>query len=163
MDTDNIRYIASAIQKEFNKYTNNIEITLENFGKCISAKGINDCQEIFLWIRILPSSSPNKYIVDISSISLPKTLRNKGIFTKLVKLLRDNKYVHSLCITSVCTKEMYSWCYKHKDDIPLYSNNNYPNNFTTNSNINMGIQEFWKGVTKEDFLKQMANLGYMVD
>lgn len=153
------------IQAIINRYRDDILISMENRGCCIGAHNTYDsipCNETMtLWIRIMPYEN-NKLTLDISSIQLPLSLRNHGVFTKLMKRLKQHRNVGQLMVTSVCTKEMFKWCYKHKDDMPLHANNNYLCNFSTNASITGGMLETWRCLTEDEFIRLAISSGYLI-
>lgn len=101
-------------------------ITFENFDRCIKVSNsknvIDDNDLIFLWIRLIKRN--NRYSVDISNITLPKSIRRKGIMTDIIsKLNRLKDDVFEIRISGVCTEGMFLFCKKMNMD--TYNNMDY--------------------------------------
>lgn len=112
----NVEVIARNIKASLNKYNIDASVNIVNNGKCIQVANeeFSIDGHLYIWIRLLPSTVNGMYKADISSITLPKALRRKGIFTNLANSLFNCKYISSLAITSVCTIEMVNWTLKNK-------------------------------------------------
>ena len=74
----------------------------------IEVCGVDNSSRI--WIRL--GTGRYGIIFDISTIELDRSLRHKGVFSKLVKKIIKNRYVESIRVTSVCTDEMHMACRK---------------------------------------------------
>ena len=132
MDLHAVKTIKRNIEKSLEQYKIRYESMLENNAKCISIVNYtdgNDDEHLYLWIRLLPMND-EKYVVDISNIIIPKSKRNKHVFSTLYSRLSKCKYVGRIQITSVCTTEMDIWCKKHK--LILFNYNSYYQDFVKN-------------------------------
>jgi hypothetical protein len=108
------------IRKNVNNSLKKCEIPaktiLDNNGRVIVAYNEHDGSSeemLYLWLRLLPSND-DKYIIEVSSIILPSSKRNCGVFQIIYNRLKRCKYIAEVRITGVCTTEMYNWCKKNK-------------------------------------------------
>ena len=86
-----------------------IDIELECCGSNIRLSGVVEA-----WIRITDYSVCGLGIcVDINSIAIASQYQRRGVFTKLMSLLRLQENIDTIIISSICTTPMLSWCNKN--------------------------------------------------
>lgn len=70
----------------------------------------NEDGSLYLWVGLIWNSQTNTFRVDISNITLPERYRHCGLFKNMVNTLLRSKYVDSITVSNVLTKEMDMAC-----------------------------------------------------
>ncbi len=103
--------VKANIEKTFRENNVNATVTIDANTKNISIHG----KDMNAWIRLIaaPIRASVVNIVDVNNIQIRQTRQRKGIFTSMMRNLRELKTVNRIVITSVCTPEMERWCVKN--------------------------------------------------
>lgn len=103
--------VKANIEKTFKENNVNAKVTIDANTKNISIHG----KDMNAWIRLIavPIGASVINTVEVNNIQIKQTRQRKGIFTNMMRNLRELKTVNRIVITSVCTQEMERWCIKN--------------------------------------------------
>lgn len=103
--------VKANIEKTFRENNVNAIVTIDASTKNIAIHG----KDMDAWLRLTaaPIRASVVNIVEVNNIQIKRVKQRKGIFTSMMRNLRELKTVNRIVITSVCTPEMERWCVKN--------------------------------------------------
>lgn len=109
----NKRTAAESVMNVFEQAFEGVPHTVsERYGyKSIMVEGGEE-NDTYIWVRLKWLCDQDRFIVEISNITLDEKYRRRGIFTSIVSKLLENKYVKEVKVCEVLTDEMHSACRK---------------------------------------------------